>query len=275
MKRILTSTLIALASFGSLQALPPEVTLLETQDVRDASSLVAAEDMPDSGPFAVDMITLTVKQTPGFGGADIYVPQDSEGQKFPALTMIPGWGGQRKKISWMAPMLASHGFVVMVMDPVWNLDWPGRRSAAMIKALTFLTEKSPVAERVDADRLGIWGFSMGGGATLETATKLPNIKAAIVVAPWHTNKTFSKITQPTLVITGSKDTVAAPRVHGRRMFDSLKNAPERNYEELEGAEHTAAEKSDPRIAQLTLDWILRFLREGGSELSDGDGESSR
>lgn len=222
---------------------------------------------PELGPYTVKKITLTSQQTPGFGGADIFIPEGSqsepeslrgERQQFPSLTMIPGYILPRKTIEWLAPIVASHGFVVMVMDARTIFDYPSPRAAAMGKALSFLTDASPAKDVVDPDRLGIWGHSMGGGAALETASKLPNVKAAIAVNPWHETKSFPSITQPTLVITGSYDWRAPANAFGKPMFDSLENASEKEYKML-SAGHLGAITRDQRIAQLTLDWVKRYL----------------
>ncbi len=267
MRHLLLPTLITLlvanapVAAQSDEPIPtPEASCCE----QNRASLAA---QPQLGPYTVKKITLTSQQTPGFGGADIFIPEGSqsepeslrgERQQFPALTMIPGYVCPRKTIAWLAPIVASHGFVVMVMDARTIFDKPSPRSVAMVKALSFLTDASPAKDVVDPGRLGVWGHSMGGGATLETASKLPNIKAAIAVAPYHYTKSFPSITQATLVITSSSDFLAPANSFGKPMYDSLSNASEKEYKML-SAGHMAAVTKDARIAQMTLDWVKRYL----------------
>jgi uncharacterized protein len=127
--------------------------------------------------------------------------------KLPGILMVPGWGGSKANLlRGYAPQFADQGYVVMVFD---YKGW-GESNGPLL-----LTESLPAGEisekltvevthvrqvvdplsklediraalnylagdaNVDADNIGIWGTSLGGGLALVTAAGEPRIKALV------------------------------------------------------------------------------------------------
>lgn len=123
-------------------------------------------------------------------------PEMKVGQKYPAI-MAPYGGphGQRVKRNWSVgfnEILARNGFVVMVLDNrgMWNrgLKFESHIKNAMgsveiedqVTGAKFLQD----LEYIDADKIGIWGWSYGGYMTLMGLFKEPEVfKAGASVAP--------------------------------------------------------------------------------------------
>src|SRR5690606_21134199 len=130
----------------------------------------------------------------GFGGGTIHYPTGVEGT-MAAIVVIPGFVSAESSIDWWGPKLASHGFVVMTIDTNTGFDQPPSRARQINNALDYLVSQnsshtSLVRGRLDTVRLGVIGWSMGGGGTLSVASE-GRIKAAIPLAPWVTVSTYT------------------------------------------------------------------------------------
>ena len=128
----------------------------------------------------------------------VYVYGEPAGQ-----TVVDRWGGT----SWLwHSMLAQRGYVVMSFDNrgtksprgrAWRKSIyqkigiiPPQDQAAAVKAV--LKERS----YLDADRVGIWGWSGGGSSSLHAIFKYPKLyKTAIAVAPVPNQRYYDTIYQ--------------------------------------------------------------------------------
>ncbi len=123
--------------------------------------------------------------------------------KFPAMLAVPGYGGA-KEIPYHVVM---HGFAVLTLFPraqgesisEWDLpegtnkltynvtdrDTYYYRAAYMdcVRGVDFLVER----DDVDANRIGMWSRSQGGGFTLATAALDQRLAAAVAEEPFMCN----------------------------------------------------------------------------------------
>ncbi len=128
----------------------------------------------------------------------VYVYGEPAGQ-----TVLDRWGG--KGYLWHL-MLAQRGYLVMSFD---NRGTPAPRGRAWRKAVyrqigilapadQAAAVKKVVAERsyVDADRIGVWGWSGGGSMSLSAIFKYPDLyKTAMAVAPVANQRYYDTIYQ--------------------------------------------------------------------------------
>jgi dienelactone hydrolase len=212
-----------------------------------------------SGPFATASTTVSDFSTPGFGAASIYYPTTTTQGTFGGVAISPGYTAGRDTVAWLGPRLASQGFVVIVIDTDSRYDQPASRGDQLLAALDYLTGSSAVRTRVDASRLAVVGHSMGGGGTLEAAEDRPSLRAAVPLTGWNTDKTWPEVRTPTLVIGAESDSVAPVSSHSIPFYDSLTNAPERAYLELDNASHFAPNSPNTVIAANTIAWLKRFV----------------
>src|SRR5690606_5410536 len=99
---------------------------------------------------------------------------------------------------------------------------------------------SAVRGKVDTSKLGIMGFSMGGGGTLLAAADLgTQIKTAVPLAPWlgTLTPTYRNIKAKTLVLAGSSDVVAYPSTIAS-YYQNLPTSLTRGWGEFRGAAHS-------------------------------------
>jgi predicted dienelactone hydrolase len=219
----------------------------------------AASIRATNGPFAISRTTVARSSVSGFGGGDIYAPTDTSQGTFGAVAIAPGFTATRSSLAWLAPRIASQGFVVFNIDTLTTSDQPATRGRELLAALDFLTGQSSVRARIDKSRLAVMGHSMGGGGTLEAAKTRSSLKAAVPLTPWDLTKNFSAVTVPTMIIGAQSDTIAPVRQHSEPFFDSLPKAAGKGYLELTGASHFAPNIPNTTISSTSVAWLKRFV----------------
>lgn len=210
------------------------------------------------GPFDTDTVSVS-SLVSGFGGGTIYYPTDRSEGTFGGVVIAPGYTASQSSMSWYGERIASQGFVVFTIDTITRYDQPNSRGRQLDAALDYLVEDSRVADRVDGSRLAVMGHSMGGGGTLAIAEDRPELQAAIPLTPWHTQKNWSDLEVPTLVIGAENDSVASVRTHSIPFYESLPSSLDRAYLELRGASHFAPNISNTTIARYSISWLKRFV----------------
>lgn len=140
-------------------------------------------------------------------------PNMKEGQKYPLLVYVYGepagstvvnrWGG--KSYLWHL-MMAQQGYVVMSFD---NRGTKAPRGCEFRKSIYKKIGILPPADQaaavravlkerpyLDADRVGIWGWSGGGSSSLHAVFKHPDLyKMAIAIAPVPNQRYYDTIYQ--------------------------------------------------------------------------------
>ncbi|MFV2195224.1 alpha/beta hydrolase family protein [Nocardiopsis sp. LOL_012] len=218
----------------------------------------SVEDL--DGPFAIDEESVSSWSASGFGGGTIFYPED-DSQTYGGVVIAPGYTASSSTMEWLGESLASHGFVTFTIDTNTRYDQPNSRGRQIESALDYLVEDSDVADLVDEDRLAVSGHSMGGGGTLAAAEDRPELKAAIPLTPWHTDKTWGSVTVPTMIIGAENDTIASVNSHSIPFYNSLSYNTERAYVELAGASHFAPNSDNEQIHRNSLSWLKVFVDE--------------
>lgn len=178
---------------------------------------------------ALDSEVLLDQQTVSFwsGGSrlqgDVFKPLDLQpGEKLPGILLIHGWGGNRANLNGAyAPQFARLGFVVMTFDlRSWGdsdgfllADEPlpavaetsevnvaGKHVRSIVNPLKMIEDARAalswlVAEpNLQADNIGVWGTSLGGGLALVTAANDDRVRALVTqVAALDNRANFSMI----------------------------------------------------------------------------------
>jgi predicted dienelactone hydrolase len=210
------------------------------------------------GSFAVSQTSVS-SLVPGFGGGTIYYPTSTSAGTFGAVAISPGFTASQSSIAWLGPRLASQGFVVITIDTNSIYDQPASRGDQLRAALSYLTSSSSVRTRIDASRLAVAGHSMGGGGSLEAAQDQPTLQAAIPLAPWNTQKSWSNLRVPTFIIGGESDSVAPVSSHSEPFYNSIPASAEKAYMELDRASHFFPNTSNTTVAKYMISWLKRFV----------------
>lgn len=210
------------------------------------------------GPYATAQTSVS-SLVSGFGGGVIYYPTTTSDGTFGAVAISPGYTASWSSISWLGPRIASHGFVVIGIETNSRFDQPASRGTQLLAALDYLTRSSSVRTRVDASRLAVAGHSMGGGGSLEAASDRPSLQAAIPLAPWNLDKSWSELRVPTLIIGGESDSVAPVSSHSVPFYTSIPASAEKAYLELNGASHFFPQSVNTPTGRQMVAWLKRFV----------------
>ncbi|WP_119729924.1 alpha/beta hydrolase family protein [Thermomonospora amylolytica] len=210
------------------------------------------------GPFGVSTERVGSLGVSDFGGATIYHPTDRS-QTYGAIAISPGFTAGWTSLSWLGERLASQGFVVIGIDTITRLDQPGSRGRQLLAALDYATTRSNARALIDAQRLAVAGHSMGGGGTLEAAAERPSLKAAIPLAPWNLDKSWAEVRTPTLIIGGESDNIAAVNTHSIPFYNSLSNAREKAYMEIDNGTHFFPNTANTLMAKYMISWMKRYI----------------
>ncbi|MEV5324729.1 alpha/beta hydrolase family protein [Nonomuraea sp. NPDC052634] len=212
------------------------------------------------GPFATAETRVSAL-VPGFGGGTIYYPLDTSQGTFGAIAISPGYTARWSSLEWLGPRIASHGFVVIGIETNTIYDQPDSRGRQLLAALDYLVEDSPatVRSRIDPNRLAVAGHSMGGGGTLEAANSRPSLQAAVPIAPWNLQKSWSGVRVPTMIIGGEADAIAPVLTHSKLFYDSIPASSEKAYLELNNASHFFPQLPNTTMAKSMVAWLKRFV----------------
>ncbi|SCL13825.1 cutinase [Micromonospora nigra] len=211
------------------------------------------------GPFATSSTRVSSLSVSGFGGGVIYYPTSTSEGTFGGIAISPGYTASWSSIDWLGPRLASHGFVVIGIETNSRFDQPASRGRQLLAALDYLVERSSVRSRVDGSRLAVSGHSMGGGGSLEAAAERPSLQAAVPLAPWNLDKTWSGLRVPTLIVGGETDTIAPVSSHSEPFYNSIPASSEKAYLELNGAGHFFPQSVNTPTAKQMVSWLKRFV----------------
>lgn len=209
------------------------------------------------GSFAYTSFKVPDKDTPfSFGGATIWHPT-STARTYGGIAMSPGFLGPREGLDSYGRLLASHGFVVISIDPNSPFADPADRGRALLAALDWLVTSSPVKSRVNAARLAVFGHSMGGGGVFEAAQDRPTLTAGVAFEPYNDTKSFDTPV-PIGVIGGEKDTVAPPREYAIPMYERL-TGNRKSYIEIDGRDHSVVGEKVAAISTSIVAWMKRWV----------------
>ncbi|HKU41022.1 MAG TPA: hypothetical protein VJR89_22825 [Polyangiales bacterium] len=197
---------------------------------------------------------------------------------FAATTLSPGFTNSASTIFWLAEHVATHGFVVLVMQPdnVWgsNAEW---RDAHLDAYAELLDENgrsgSPVYQRIDTSEIQIMGFSKGGGGTLMAAQQLSKqgkrLGAVQALAPYFDSwSDVNAITAPVAIHGGSSDIIAPTSRHAVPMFNGLASSTTRLLAIYNGLSHTewysGSGSNRYKMKQYITAWMKVYLDDDPS-----------
>jgi cutinase len=237
---------------------PPPTTAQPTALAQHGPNPTAQSVQAQRGTYAISQTSASGGLFSGFNRGTIYYPTTTGEGTFSAVAIIPGFIEGESSMSWYGTTLASHGFVVFTLEANAGTDLPDARGDQLLAALDYLVNSSAVRDRVDRNRLGVMGHSMGGGGTLEAANDRASLKAAIPLAPWDNTKNFPQVRAATLIIGAQGDIVASPGSHAEPFYQSLRSS-EKAYLELRGGDHFTTNSYTPTVTKFAVSWLKRFL----------------
>lgn len=218
------------------------------------------EGIKADGPYAVSSQALSGSGKP-FSRATVYSPNTPGA--YAVIAVCPGYVSAETAIQQLGRRLATHGFVVVTIQTKSLFNWPSSRATQLLAALQATTQLTtgPAAGKMDATRMAVAGWSMGGGGALEAAGKTPALKAALAWAPWHTSTTdISKIVMPASITVGTADSVASLEGHSQKFYNAIPASTRKMLGVIEGADHFVySGKVVEPISYTNIAWTKRFV----------------
>ncbi|MEU9833194.1 cellulose binding domain-containing protein [Streptosporangium sp. NPDC048047] len=211
------------------------------------------------GTFATAQIS--VPSGNGLGGGVIYYPTDTGQGTFGAVAIVPGYSALfANEEAWMGPWLASFGFVVIGIETISRTDGADARATQLLAALDYLTQRSPVRDRVDPSRLSVVGHSAGGAGALTAALRRPSLKAAVGLAPGSPtgNLSLADNRVPTMFISGQRDTVVTPS-YLNGLYSTLPATAQNAWVEIAGVDHLFATRANTTEMRTLIPWLKIFV----------------
>jgi dipeptidyl aminopeptidase/acylaminoacyl peptidase len=221
-----------------------------------------------------DMVEPELIEYDSFDGlkipAFLWKPKEIEGKKLPAIISIHGgpMAQERPYYSSVYQYLTNHGFVIMApnfrgstgygksYEKLIYRDWGGGDLKDYEYAVKWLLEKG----YVDKERVGVYGGSYGGFATLSCITRLPDYwKAAVDICGPSNLLTFIK-TAPKEWSRYMEEWIGDPE----KDEQLLKERSPINYIENVKADLLVIQgANDPRVVKAESDQMVERLRNAG------------
>jgi len=256
-----------------------------------------AQDLALPGPYPASTRTLTVTRSGGGTfSALVYYPASSttSGAPFhptcpPAPILTFGHGFFQTVTTYQSTLthLATHGYIVIATTSEGGLFPSHANFASDIRTcITHLetlntTPGSFVEQRLAPDRVGIFGHSMGGGASILAAAADARIDAVATLAAADTNPSSitaaASVNVPLLLISGTSDTIVPP-AQNQSHYASARAA--KSYPLIAGGFHCGYQDSSgfgcdsvttlPRNEQLAIvrrqltTWFDLYLKQDQS-----------
>ncbi|MET9758046.1 discoidin domain-containing protein [Streptomyces sp. NPDC006372] len=200
----------------------------------------------------------TVPDPSGYGSGTVTYP--TAGGSYPGVVLMPGYQGTQQNLQWLAPRLASWGFVVINVGTNTLTDDPASRGRQITAAGTQLlalgeATGNPISGKVNGT-LGAVGHSMGGGGVMAALRDDPRLRAGVPTAPYYPNANFSGVTDPTFFLTCQSDPVAHGNTYAVPWYNSMSQA-EKLYIEVPGDHLCPMTGSGNKAKQGK--WIVSFL----------------
>ena len=250
---------------------------------------VNATSATNNGPFSVK--TFRIAGGSDYGGGTVFFPSNAA-PPFSAFVMCPGFTARQSSIRDWGPFFASHGIVIMTIDTSSTFDPVNARDDQLLAALGDLSAENtrrggPLFGALDLERLGVSGWSMGGGGAWLAGQSSPALKSVLTLAGHHrtaggARAVAANLRVPTLMFAGSADT---PTLGGggqsQEVFQLIGDDTPRMLYEVQGASHFVwgtPKTNGGAVGRYALSWqkvfldgdqrFLQFLQEPGPNASD-------
>jgi dienelactone hydrolase len=146
----------------------------------------------------------------------IYYPTNDTGKRFPLVVFCVGSYGLEDQYTNITIGVASKGYVVMAFS--FNTSIPfdsylAREMDAINQCITYAFQPSFALASILQNKVALIGHSYGGASVLSATAVDSRVLATVALAPFTRTPTLNAtpyIKAPTLIITGSNDTVCPP-----------------------------------------------------------------
>ncbi len=193
---------------------------------------------------------------PGGGGVSssrLFMP--SGNNVTGAVTVSGGMTNTKEQMYWLAQALQDAGIIALAISASDNMSVSGYESAHEA-GVEMIQSNSQIASRLG--KIGIMGFSMGGGAVINQG-HMPDVDVVVAMAPFGP-RPRTGYHAATMILTGTADTIA-PASMGKGAFNNLPASVPRLYASVRGASHMLWMTSSAKGSELDfiIAWAQHYL----------------
>lgn len=178
-------------------------------------------------------------------------PFDGSGSPYPALSFGHSFLSDPDTNLQTLQHLATHGYIVIAARSYTGFSIDHAAFAADLRhSLTYLEQKnqdssSPYYHRINTAAFGVFGYSIGGGASILAADDDARIKIVANMAAAETTpsaaEAAARLKVPMRMLAGSQDQIAPVATHQQPIYDQA--MPPKQLAVLQGGSHCGF--SDP------------------------------
>jgi hypothetical protein len=236
-----------------------------------SAQIVREEEQPGAysrnGPFQTSRYNLR-SWAPG---ATVYHPTSGT-PPYSAIVFCPPFTGTQPMYAAWGPFFASHGIIMVTMDSRTVADTVDSRATQQQQVVDLMikenTGSGPLAGKIDTSRIGVTGWSMGGGATWISGTVKQGLKTAMSLAG-HNMTAINPAARggslkiPTIIFNGSTDaTILGGLGQSSGVYRSIPSPTPKVIFEVSTAGHFSwgsPTQASPDVAILALAFQKAYL----------------
>ncbi|MET0343736.1 MAG: hypothetical protein ABW252_22170 [Polyangiales bacterium] len=204
-------------------------------------------------------------------GATVYHPTSGT-PPYSAIVFCPPFTGSQPMYAAWGPFFASHGIIMVTMDTRTTGDSVDSRAGQQQQVVDLMikenTGSGPLAGKIDTSRIGVTGWSMGGGATWISASVKQGLKTAMSLAG-HNMTAINPAARggslkiPTIIFNGSTDaTILGGMGQSSGVFRAIPNPTPKVIYEVSTAGHFSwgsPQQASNDVAVLALAFQKAYL----------------
>jgi dienelactone hydrolase len=210
----------------------------------------------DPGPYLAGWkeVTVTPVGSPSFSALLVYPataagqnqPFDGSGGPYPALSFGHAFLSQPDYNLETLKHLATHGYIVIAAKSYtgFELNFHALFAADLRHSLTYLEQQnqdntSPFYHKINSNAFGVFGYSIGGGASILAAADDPRIKVVANMAAAETTPSAAdaaaRLQVPMRMLAGSADAIAPVTNNQQLIYNKAR--PPKQLAVLQGGTH--------------------------------------
>ncbi|MHC1770886.1 MAG: alpha/beta hydrolase [Flexilinea sp.] len=212
----------------------------------------------DGGNILVHKIDIEVTETTYTDGK-LYRPISAQSlNQRPAIILISGMQNDKDTMAPLAIELASRGFVALTVDNFGQGDAPARNITRYLNVIDSSLTLLKTQTFVDADRIGIVGYSIGSIETM-LAAGIKDINSIVLISPYEkfvqAISTKISILNPLILKSGFEE-FQLFRETAELKTDTIQTGPKRIW--IESSHFLMPVQ--PKVLENTLNWFYSELK---------------
>jgi predicted dienelactone hydrolase len=208
--------------------------------VKDYATISAEASAVEKSSYSILSLNCFFENKWGTYNATIYYLEELDNR--PVVIFAHGFAAWKELYTWVADSLVKQGYVTLLFTvPNMLRIRPHQWSDGFKNAIDYILGEKTLSRRVDFEKIGAMGHSMGGLGALIAASEDPRIKCVEGLAPGvlpiflKRHKEALSVLLPVQVQIGSEDKIIYPE-YVKAFYDHLVSE-KKSYIQIPGGNH--------------------------------------